>query len=118
MEGSTVEGQIDGLKLNDDNFDVIVKPRTNYSSNVLRRVIPNFNKQDKVNTISLNKLNVLSQLRLENTNPQGKVQKVFTVSAMPKVKSLDSKGIKQMLKLGTKQYEKNNNTELQEVGEK
>jgi hypothetical protein len=35
--------QMDGLNKDADGFDVIKKPRTNFSSNVLRRAIPNMN---------------------------------------------------------------------------
>ena len=46
------------------NVDLVKKPRTNFSSNVLRRAVPNMNIQDKIGSISMNKLNVLSAMRL------------------------------------------------------
>ena len=49
------------------DIDVIKKPRTNFSNVALRRVIPNINIQDKINSISLNKLNVLTAMRLGPT---------------------------------------------------
>lgn len=49
------------------DYDVIKKPRTNFTNNVLRRAIPKMNINDKINSISVNKLNVLSQLRLDPT---------------------------------------------------
>lgn len=58
--------QMDGLNTAEDGMDVIKKPRTNFSSNVLRRAIPNMNIQDKIGSISMNKLNVLSTMRLGN----------------------------------------------------
>jgi hypothetical protein len=58
--------QMDGLNTEGDGMDVIKKPRTNFSSNVLRRAIPNMNIQDKIGSISMNKLNVLSTMRLGN----------------------------------------------------
>lgn len=48
----------------DDNVDVIKKPRTNFTNVVLRRALPNINIQDKIGSISMNKLNVLSAMRL------------------------------------------------------
>ena len=50
-----------------DDFDIIKKPRTNFTNNVLRRAIPNINIQDKIGSISMNKLNVLSAMRLGPT---------------------------------------------------
>ena len=47
-----------------NDVDLVKKPRTNFSSNVLRRAIPNMNIQDKIGSISMNKLNVLSAMRL------------------------------------------------------
>ena len=75
MEASPEElGQkMEGMGLNDGkvDYDVIKKPRTNFTNNVLRRAIPKMNINDKINSISVNKLNVLSQLRLD---PQGNSQ--------------------------------------------
>jgi hypothetical protein len=42
------------------DYDVIKKPRTNFSNNVLRRAVPKINIQDKISSISSNNLNVLS----------------------------------------------------------
>ena len=43
-------------------MDIIRKPRTNFSNSVLRTVVPNLNIQEKLSSISMNKLNVLSKL--------------------------------------------------------
>jgi hypothetical protein len=48
-------------------IDVVNKPRNKFTANVLRRAIPHINIQDKIGTISMNKLNVLSCLRLGNS---------------------------------------------------
>ena len=75
------------IKANDD-FYIIKKPRTNFTNNVLRRAVPNMNIQDKIGSISMNKLNVLSAMRL---GPTGGSQvsldnkKVRTVNNLPKV---------------------------------
>lgn len=58
--------KMNGLNNDKDGIDLIKKPRTNFSSNVLRRAIPNMNIQDKIGSISMNKLNVLSTMRLGN----------------------------------------------------
>lgn len=50
--------------MDESEYDVIMKPRTMFTSNVLRRAIPNINIQDKIGSISMNKLNVISALRL------------------------------------------------------
>ena len=96
MEGSdNLTGQIQNLHLNDGEMDIIKKPRTQYSSNILRRVIPNFNKQDKIGSISMNGLNVISALRLGTTASNNNMkQKIFTVNSLPKIQSLDARGIK------------------------
>ena len=45
-------------------LDVIKKPRTNYSSNVLRRALPpGVNIQQKKDSITMVKLKVLTQLK-------------------------------------------------------
>ena len=61
MEASPEElNQKMGKMTVSDDFDIIKKPRTNFTNNVLRRAIPKVNIQDKINSISVNKLNVLS----------------------------------------------------------
>ena len=93
MEGVTQQMQ----ELDVDGYDVIKKPRTQFSSNVLRRAIPKMNAQDKVSTMSMNGLNMLSALRLNDpmksnasiSNPKA----VFSVSCLPRMISLDSKAI-------------------------
>lgn len=96
MEASNnLTGQIQNLHLNDDELDIIKKPRTQYSSNILRRVIPNFNKKDKLSSISMNGLNVISALRLGTGGSNNNMkQKIFTVNSLPKIQSLDARGIK------------------------
>jgi len=76
------------VSLNDADCDIIKKPRTNFTNNVLRRAIPNMNIQDKIGSISMNKLNVLSAMRLGGT--AGSVngfdsKKIKTVNNLPKV---------------------------------
>jgi hypothetical protein len=81
-----------------DDFDIIRKPRTNFTNNVLRRAIPKMNIQDKISSISMNKLNVLSAMRL---GPASSVsfndKKIKTVSNLPKIHSLDSRMINDIL---------------------
>ena len=88
------------VKANDD-FDIIKKPRTNFTNNVLRRAIPNINIQDKIGSISMNKLNVLSAMRLGPTGGSqvslNDSKKVKTVSNLPKVQSLDSRMMNDIL---------------------
>ena len=90
-----------GLGASKDDFDVIKKPRTNFTNNVLRRAIPNINIQDKIGSISMNKLNVLSAMRLGPTGGSqvnfGDSKKVHTVSNLPKIQSLDSRMMKDIL---------------------
>jgi len=73
-------------------FDVIKKPRTKFTNNVLRRAIPHINIQDKIGSISMNKLNVLSAMRLGSGGSSGGFvsKKIKTVSNLPKIHSLDS----------------------------
>ena len=75
----------------DDDYDIIKKPRTQFSSNVLRRAIPKLNTQEKINTISMNSLNVLSQMRLHA--PKEGNSKVLSVNNLPKIQSMDSKAM-------------------------
>lgn len=89
-----VAQSLDKVSLNDADCDIIKKPRTNFTNNVLRRAIPNMNIQDKIGSISMNKLNVLSAMRLGGT--AGSVngfdsKKIKTVNNLPKVQSLDSR---------------------------
>ena len=51
-----------------EGFDIIRKPRNQFTSNVLRRAIPKLNVQEKIGTLSMNKLAVLSALRLNGSN--------------------------------------------------
>ena len=51
-------------------LDVIMKPRTNYSSNVLRRALPQgVNIQQKKESITMLKLKVLTQLKFSKDYP-------------------------------------------------
>jgi predicted HTH transcriptional regulator len=104
MEASPEElGQKMGNMTVDDSlvdYDVIKKPRTNFTNNVLRRAIPKVNIQDKINSISVNKLNVLSQLRLDPTGGTGLAfgtKKVRTLNSLPKMHSLDSRVMNDIL---------------------
>jgi len=69
-----------------DDIDIIRKPRNNFTNSVLRRAIPNINIQDKIGSISMNKLNVLSAMRLGKTgSAHFECKKIKTVNALPKV---------------------------------
>ncbi len=73
-------------------FDIIKKPRTKFTSNVLRRAIPKINIQNRIGTISMNGLNVLSAIRLgsaSGSNEKFAPKKIKTVSILPKITSLD-----------------------------
>jgi hypothetical protein len=103
MEKETTD-QMKKMTLNeeqDSNVDVIKKPRTNFTSNVLRRAIPNINIQDKIGSISMNKLNVLSAMRLGggtgsyNNLDSSKITR--SVNNLPKVLSLDSRMMNSIL---------------------
>jgi len=90
--GSVDDGLVD--------YDVIKKPRTNFTNNVLRRAIPKMNINDKINSISVNKLNVLSQMRLgpsSGSHIEFGGKKIKTLNALPKVLSLDSGAINDVL---------------------
>ncbi len=74
-------------------FDIIKKPRTKFTSNVLRRAIPKLNIQDKIGSISMNKLSVLSAMRLGgggSSQSRMAPKKINTVAILPKAMSLDS----------------------------
>ncbi len=78
------------LNNTDIDYDIIKKPRTNFTNNALRRAIPNINIQDKIGSISMNKLNVLSAMRLGptdggNQNKNVSQKKVHTLSNIPKI---------------------------------
>lgn len=86
-EGDISQG-LQSLKLNGFDMEIIQKPRTTFSSNALRRAIPKMNIKEKINSISMNKLNVLSALRLGGSNSNigsEKFKKVLTVSHLPKM---------------------------------
>lgn len=71
-----------------------MKPRTNYSSNVLRRAVPNVNIQQKKDSITMVKLKVLTSLKLGkrgDDDPQ-MPRKVKTVQQIPKILSFVSPG--------------------------
>ena len=62
-------------------YDVIKKPRTNYSSNALRRAQPNVNIQQKKESITMNKIRVLSIFKLKEDDDIGR--RVKTVDNFP-----------------------------------
>jgi len=82
---------------------VIKKPRTKFTTNVLRRAIPDLNIQDKIGSISLNKLNVLSAMRLgptagsETQINSSTTKKVKTVMNLPRMLSIDQGGLDNIL---------------------
>ena len=61
-------------------LDVIIKPRTNYSSNALRRALPNVNIQQKKESITMVKLKVLTCMKLNHKDGALLPRKVKTVS--------------------------------------
>jgi hypothetical protein len=95
-----------------DSFDFIMKPRTNYSSNVLRRALPpGVNIQHKKDSITMVKLKVLTSLKLgegggRNGGESGQQmpRKVKTVQQIPKILTIISpasgkKGGDQLMKV-------------------
>lgn len=82
---------------------MIKKPRTKFTTNVLRRAIPDLNIQDKIGSISLNKLNVLSAMRLgptagsETQINSSATKKVKTVMNLPRMLSIDHGGLDNIL---------------------
>uniref|UniRef100_A0A7S3N2S9 FCP1 homology domain-containing protein n=1 Tax=Strombidium inclinatum TaxID=197538 RepID=A0A7S3N2S9_9SPIT len=87
------------------DFDIIKKPRTKFTSNVLRRAIPKLNIQDKIGSISMNKLNVLSVMRLGSTsgsNEKYVPKKINTVAILPKIMSLDSGSLQNIMPSNSK----------------
>jgi hypothetical protein len=96
MEKDDITSSLNKMNLNSasDDFDIIKKPRTNFTNNVLRRAIPKMNIQDKISSISMNKLNVLSAMRLGPTAGSSvsfNDNKIKTVGNLPKIHSLDSR---------------------------
>jgi hypothetical protein len=69
-------------------IDIIRKPRTTYSSNVLRRAVPNINLQQKKESITMVKLKVLTALKLPKDGQQSR--RVKTVEQLPKILSIIS----------------------------
>ena len=74
-------------------LDEIKKPRTQFSSNALQRVTKNVDLASKIQTISLNKVNVVSRLNLSTSQGLFYDKKIRTVERLPKVMSLDSRMI-------------------------
>ena len=70
-------------------LDIIRKPRTNFSSKVLRKVVPNMNVMNRVASISMNKLNIMSSLNLYCGPSDDKIVKIHTVQEIPKMHSMD-----------------------------
>lgn len=81
--------------LDPNEYDLIQKPRTKFTSNVLRRAIPHLNIQDKIGTISMNNMNVLSRLGFGVGTSKGAIEKkegpkkIYSASIL-KVPSLNS----------------------------
>ena len=73
---------------NSNSVDVIKKPRTNYSNNVLRRAVPNVNIQLKKESITMVKLKVLTFLKLPKEEQLAR--RVRTVDEIPKIISFVS----------------------------
>ena len=95
-----IAASLNKMNLAQDDFDIIKKPRTNFTNNVLRRAIPKMNIQDKISSISMNKLNVLSAMRLGPTAGSSvsiNVKTIKTVSNLPKIHSLDSRMMNDIL---------------------
>ena len=69
--------------LQSSSFDIINKPRTNYSNNVLRRAVPNANILKKIESISMSKLRVLTYLKFQGDGE--KHRRVRTVDTIPKI---------------------------------
>ena len=95
-----IAASLNKMNLAQDDFDIIKKPRTNLTNNVLRRAIPKMNIQDKISSISMNKLNVLSAMRLGPTAGSSvsiNVKTIKTVSNLPKIHSLDSRMMNDIL---------------------
>jgi hypothetical protein len=89
---------MDSSLVNEEEYDIIKKPRTNFTNNALRRAIPNLNVQDKLGSISMNKLNVLSAMRLGTGSQSTYIdKKIRSVSSLPKMQSLDSSMMKVIL---------------------
>lgn len=80
---------MDQFGIHNGDEDIIRKPRTNFSSNVLRRAIPILNIKDKIGSISTNNLGVLSAMRIGATGGSsydiGGPKKVYTLTNLPKV---------------------------------
>ena len=68
--------------------DVIKKPRTTYSNNVLRRAVPNVNIQLKKESITMIKLKVLTILKIPKEEDVNR--RVKTVDIIPKILSFVS----------------------------
>lgn len=67
---------------------MVKKPRTTYSSNVLRRAVPNVNIQLKKESITMVKLKVLTILKLPKEDQASR--RVKTVDNIPKILSFVS----------------------------
>lgn len=70
-----------------EQLDVIKKPRTNYSSNILRCVLPNVNIQQKMESLTMMKLKVLTTMKLNGREDSVMMmpRKVKTVQQIPKI---------------------------------
>lgn len=64
-------------------YDVIKKPRNNYSSHALRRAVPNIIIQQKKESITMNRFKMLSFLKPDKGDKLGR--KVKTVENIPKI---------------------------------
>lgn len=71
------------MESSSQEFDVIKKPRNNYSSHALRRAVPNINIQQKKESITMHRLKMLSFLKPDKHEDLGR--KVKTVENIPKI---------------------------------
>ena len=80
-------------QLSKTDIDLINKPRTKFSANALSRVTKHVDLANKIKTISLNNVNVVSRLNLSQS--QGVIfdKKVRTVSKLPKIMTMDGQGL-------------------------
>jgi len=68
-----------------------------FSSNALQRVTKHVDLASKIQTISLNKVNIVSRLNLSTSQGLIMDKKIRTVDKLPKVMSLDSRMIEKEL---------------------
>ena len=66
------------------DLDIVRKPRTNYSSHILVRALPNLNVRKKIETITMMNLKVLSSMRLPDKADLFEARRVKTLHYLPK----------------------------------